>query len=721
MKPEVLKVILVSAPLLASAPQLSYAYKKMDDLFALSPAELAEIPLTIATSGAARSSVQSAAVTTVITDKQIDSMGATQLHEILDTVPGIHASIQRVIGDYIYTMRGLPNGLGNQVLLMMDGVRYTLPYKGSHLTGMELPVEAIQRIEIIRGPGSALYGADAFAGVINIVTKKAGDLQGSELGGRVGDSDTQSIWLQHGQEYQDWKISASLQYSHNNADNDRLVKDDAQTLIDQAIGTQASLAPGVYQDQSERWNAHLNLKRKHWQFAFWGFQLVDQGLRAGLANVLDDAGTGDAHHFSYQLKYSTEDLFQDYQISLAASIVESEALVKHFIFPPGAIIPGGFSNNAMLNEKLGVFSTQMFFPDGAQSHLKISTLNPEFVADFLYTGVEDHRMSIKAGFRYETLTGEESRNYGPGVIDPNRLAPFPAVNIAGESVDVSQTPYAFLTDQHREIYSFAIQDEWNIAEQWHFTAGLRYDHYSDFGGTINPRFALVWRANQQLTSKLLFGQAFRAPSFMELYQQNSALFIGNPELQPEEISTLEWVFDYRPSDDFRSVLNVYYFYMENNISFELVDDALKIVNGAGYSGYGYELEWDWQLTQGWRFNGNYAWQNSRDHSRNRRIERVPEHKIYAALSWNFLPHWQIQTQLNWVGNRISDVDDRRDLEDYQAVDFTLLGRELWGHLNMTASVRNAFNSHGQEPALEISSSHLEIPGRSYYLEMSVIF
>ncbi len=92
-------------------------------------------------------------------------------------------------------------------------------------------------MEVIRGPGSALYGADAFAGVINIITKKAKDINGTTLGARVGDHSTQSGWGQYGAQWAGWDVAASLQYQHTSGDNGRIIKADSQTTLDNVFGT----------------------------------------------------------------------------------------------------------------------------------------------------------------------------------------------------------------------------------------------------------------------------------------------------------------------------------------------------------------------------------------------------------------------------------------------------------------------------------------------------
>ena len=110
------------------------------------------------------------------------------------------------------------------------------------------------------------------------------------------------------------------------------------------------------------------------------------------------------------------------------------------------------------------------------------------------------------------------------------------------------------------------QDEWQIADDWQLTAGVRYDDYSDFGGTVNPRVALVWDINEQITSKLLYGKAFRAPNFQEQRIQNNPVVLGNKNLNPETIHTYEWALDYRPFSSLRTAVNLYYYQINNLIS-----------------------------------------------------------------------------------------------------------------------------------------------------------
>ncbi len=697
----------------------AYAQHGMDDLMELSPSELADISVSIA-SGTAKTLSQSAAVTSVITAEQIATMGATDLHEILETVPGLHVTIQPVTNDYTYTMRGIRNDTNSEVLLMMNGTRFSTPQQGTHMAGMIIPVEAIQRVEVIRGPGSALYGADAFAGVINIVTKKAADLDGVTLGARGGNADTKSAWGQYGGQWQDWDVAASLQYSHNGIAPDRVINADAQSQIDAALGTHASLTPGPMQTQNERWNGHLNLQRKHWDLGFWAFNEVDGGLRSGTTGALDQLGRFNGSQYLADIRYSTEDIFDDWELQAHASFLHTDLTMNIYNFPPGAILPIGTDGNVTTN--ITPSTPFVSFPVGMRYIPGFKNTVPNFEFTSLYKGLDNHLIRAIAAFRYEEFNKTEIRNFGPGILNSNQLNP--GLNqLDPQMIDVTGTSFAFLNDHHRDIWSFAIQDEWQLAPAWHLTTGLRYDHYSDFGSTLNPRAALIWDIAPELTGKILYGQAYRAPSFLEQYQQNNPTFTGNPALKPETISTTELAFDYHPTKNLRTALNIYHYEINDLIGGEIItqNTTLTEINTPGQDGYGSEFELDWKFHPDWNLRGNYAWQFARNEETHLRVANVPEHHVYSALAWNFMPKWQIQTQINWIGHRLSAPGDSRVLEDYETIDITLNAKRLMGYLDLTASARNLFNSDGREPAVSSYPYNLPIPGQSFYFEASIHF
>ena len=126
----------------------------------------------------------------------------------------------------------------------------------------------------------------------------------------------------------------------------------------------------------------------------------------------------------------------------------------------------------------------------------------------IFTGFDSHTIRSGIGYTHQEIYKvKDERNFSP-------LAP-------GVLTDISDTPFAFLPEKHRNNSFVFLQDVWQLSNDWELTAGLRYDDYNDFGDTWNPRLALVWAARHDLTAKLLYGEAFRAPSFAEFRNQNN--------------------------------------------------------------------------------------------------------------------------------------------------------------------------------------------------------
>jgi outer membrane receptor for ferrienterochelin and colicin len=695
---------------------LSHASEEVEDYFSMTPAELAAVPVTIAT-GTPRPNFKSAGSTSVITEEQIRSMGATELHEIMETVPGIHTSLQPITNDYNYTVRGIANQTNSQMLILLNGTRITSPFQGSTASSLDLPVAAIQRVEVVRGPGSAVYGADAFAGVINVITKKANDIDGTQLGVRAGNWDSQSGWGQHGGHWAGWNVAASIQYQHTQGDLGRILQEDTQTINDRALGTKASLAPGPMNTRYKSLNTHLNLQRKHWDIGFWAFNGFDTGTRIGGAGALDPKGVADNDQYLGDIRFSTEDWFDDWEFLAHLSYLHSDVSARVNLFPDNAVLPIGVDGEIA---KPGNRFSPVLFPDGVIEGVRHVQRIPSFELSSVYKGLAKHLLRFSAGFRYEEIVVYSQSNYGYGVLNwPN----LPAV-VDGSLTDKTGK-YAFLKDTNRAIGSLVLQDEWQIADDWHLTAGLRYDQYSDFGSTFNPRFALAWDINEQLTSKLLYGKAFRAPSFTELGTQNNPVLLGNPNLKPELINTVEWAFDYRPFSSFRTGLNLYYYHISDLITTRRTggkNNTISIYDNFGnQDGYGTELEWNWKVTDQWSLAGNYAWQHTHSERTKSSVSGVPDHHVYLASIWQFMPNWQFQSQLNWVGGRTRDAKDTRPLNDYETVDFTLNGKKLWGHVNLAASLRNVFNNRGLEPARPELPMNVPLAGRSFYFQASVDF
>ncbi|MDF3012726.1 MAG: hypothetical protein K0Q78_930, partial [Cellvibrio sp.] len=230
---------------LASGVNAEPGARSSDDFYNLSLAELGQIEISIAT-GNSTPLDRAPATATVISAGEIQAMGARTLNDVLETVPGLHVSLSSLSRlDSIYSIRGIHTGFNPQVLLLMNGVPVQYNAQGGRPTLFRLPVTSIERVEVIRGPGSAVYGADAYAGVINVITKDVAAIDATRIGGGLGSFNSRDLWLQTAGDWNDIGIALNVSYQESDGDDQRRVNSDLQSALDAGLGTDASLAPGA--------------------------------------------------------------------------------------------------------------------------------------------------------------------------------------------------------------------------------------------------------------------------------------------------------------------------------------------------------------------------------------------------------------------------------------------------------------------------------------------
>lgn len=640
------------------------------------------------------------AVATVITANQIKDMGATDLDQVLETVPGLHVSHFYQAYNPIYTIRGIYSDTNPQVLILINGISITNLYQGNRGSvwgGM--PINDISRIEVIRGPGSALYGADAYAGVINIITKDASEINGTELGARLGSYNSKEVWLLHGGNYGGVDIAYSLEYGATDG-QDQTIDADAQTGLDAMFtnppynASPASLAPGPINLGRKYLETRLDTSWNNWQVRLGYQHRYDIETGAGVAQALDPAGRNKTSRLNADVSYFMKNI-ENWDTTFQLSYFDTSSESDLILFPPGSFAGA--------------------YPDGVIGNPDVYERHTRFGISSFYTGWQKHRIRIGTGINYGDLYKvRETKNFS---IAPGGI-PIPL----GSVVDVSNTG-AFLRPTDRtDSYIFA-QDEWSLANDWALTGGVRYDSYSDFGETVNPRAALVWQTAYNLTSKLLYGRAFRAPSFAELYNINNPVALGNPNLEPETIDTLELAFDYQASNKIRTGLNLFHYHMSNIIR-PTPDPApattVTAQNTGSQRGFGLEWEITWSITNTLKANANYALQRSEDLTTHTDAGNAPHHEIYGNMDWQFERNWSISPQVTWVGERQRAFGDTREpLKGYTLMDVTLRRTRVMTNFELAASIRNIFDADAREPSPSPGQIPNDLPlaGRNFYIEL----
>ncbi|MFT7492181.1 MAG: outer membrane receptor for ferrienterochelin and colicins [Pseudohongiellaceae bacterium] len=705
-----LLIVSISSPL---AARNNSTNSELDYLL-LSLEELGNINTSIAT-GNSTSLDQAPAAATVITAKQIQALGASTIDDVLETVPGLHIALSGAFRlDTIYSIRGIHTTLNSQVLLLINGYPTQYSVSGGRPPLLRQSVNNVSRIEVLRGPGSAIYGSDAFSGVINIITKSAREIDGTEVGSKIGSFGFREAWLQSGHQFKKWDVNFSLNHQQTNGDSDRTIDSDFQTSFDKLIGTSASLAPGALATGYEITDASIGLVNEHWAMNARTWQSNNTGNGAGGAQSLDPESKDDLSLYTTDISFETSAWFEAWDNSVKLNYAYFKTDPNFTLFPKGSSLGIGADGNLSLMP-VGIIT----FIDGFISNPSTITEDAQIESVNVYNGIKAHRLRVTFGRRYQSIETTEAKNFGPGVI----TSPNTTFVIDGNLTDVSNTDNVFLENTSRTINFFSLQDEWQIGANLDLISGVRYDNYSNFGDTINPRVALVWRASDALTTKLLYGSAFRAPSFGELGLQNTPGVVGNKNLAPETIDSYELGLNFRPRHYLQTTFNLFTYQAKDLIELRPSTGGNQTNNARDQEGYGFEWGIKWKLNKQLRFNANLAWQRSHNSDTNNATADAPGRQFMLNSYWKLAPQWLISSQVNWVGDRVRAASDLRDnIADYTLVNLVLKRRHLYKNLDITFGVRNAFDRDAREPSSTSGSfmpvaDDFPLAGRSFWTEV----
>jgi iron complex outermembrane receptor protein len=323
-------------------------------------------------------------------------------------------------------------------------------------------------------------------------------------------------------------------------------------------------------------------------------------------------------------------------------------------------------------------------------------------ANATYSGLTGHNLRFGTGYDDIDLFHEETdKNYvlnPAGAFIPSGVF----LGVPGTPVvDFSNIQPHIRTADRRDSYGY-VQDEWSFAPDWALTAGVRYDRYSDFGSTANPRVALVWDVSLDMTAKLLYGTAFRAPSFNEEYGVNPVAN-GNPTLRPETIRTAEAAISWQAARALSVDMNVFHYDYDQIIA-AVANPAptpgATYQNTGGMTGNGVEAQLVWDAASNLRLIGNYSFQHASLNANGSDPTYDPRHHLFGRADWRFSGTWQSSLQINYVADRQRAAGDMRmDAANDATVDLSVHGAPGIRGVEVAAMVRNLFNAPATSPSL----------------------
>ncbi|MCP4352382.1 MAG: TonB-dependent receptor [Desulfobacterales bacterium] len=646
---------------------------KPDDLFDLSLEELVKVYIATKTETAVE---EAPSIISVITGDEIRNMGARNIIDVLRTVPGFDLSHQGIYPMHMTYIRGITSISSEKLKVMIDG-HSIQPFWGEpELHFDRLPVTSIKKIEIIRGPGSALYGTGAFLGVVNIITKQGGD-EPSQAGVEGGSFDTARPYAELS--YKEGDLKTYIFAEHYQTDGyDGTVGSD----MGSAYPYFAPSGSREITDSLKHFTVQSNISYKNIYFSGF-FQNADSEIPIGVNAVLTDEDDMDSYYGYGELGYKSP-VTDSSSLMIRTYYDYSSMHLLYEVYPEetAALYEGFPSDEGIYAETSGKWSVMGIEISGDYEP------RPGFkmVAGASYEHLKQYDVGARAN---ANITGRDSLEVDGVDYPPYEYFP-------GGLTDISENGN-WNRNETRTVRACYLQGTAGLkklfslekkAEILAVTIGARYDDYDDVGYSANPRFGMVYAPSKKLWFKALYGTAFRAPKFTELYYDNTPLK-GNPGLKPEEIHTAEFLAGYKFSRIFSASVTGFYITAEDLIKLTKLESEWTYDNAGEMQSHGMEAEFKAVFGKNRYAYLNFTWQDVKDTSHAQIISEggqvytqedfspgnVPEfygnigvsygftENIIAGLSLNYVGEKERSEERVWAGDTLTDdsgdpVDDR---------------------------------------------------------------
>ncbi|GAB6137057.1 TonB-dependent receptor plug domain-containing protein [Halanaerobaculum tunisiense] len=580
----------------------------------------------------------------VIDEEDIEKKSAHNVADLLRDVSSVN------IGDHggpagqkTISIRGSSS---SQVLVLIDSQPINSRQNGQVDLG-RLPIDQIEKIEVLKGPASSLYGANALGGVVNITTKSGSQQPVTNVEATFGSFRTQEYTLTHrgSTDKLGYNVSVLKKDSdgfRENPDNDDLNQEQVFTKFDYRLNDHSDLSLSLKYNDSEK-----------------GTPGKDKpGWRTPNAEQ-DDEDTNLDLQWGRQIGNRDQNL------------------------------------NVYYNQHENIYD------------------NPD---ERKYDGPSEHNTERKGiSFDQTDYYQAHTMTYG--------------LEVKKNEIDSTENE---IHDYLNKAYF--IHDEWQVIDPLKINFGGRYDDHEKFGSEFSPRIGTVYEVDSNLNLHFSAGEAYRTPTFNDLYWPYSKSFIdsdfyssvtedywaimkGNPNLEPESSKAYEVGVRYL-DQDIKGELNLFRKDMDNLIDWEteyIDDDPVykeitkpKNINSAKISGI--ELILNKELTSQFSADFNYTYLDAKDEKTDEQLNYKPYHTANLGLNYN-----QGDINLNLDGKLVSGrYANGEDLPSYFVADLKL-SKMLTENADVSLKINNLLDRN-----YEVRADY-PMPGRNVMLSLSKEF
>jgi len=594
---------------------------------------------------------------TVITAEDIRKYGYRTLGEAMASVRGFYVTNDRTYETVGVRGFDLPGDYDSHIMVMVNGhnmadniFTYMLYF------GNEFPIEMnlIRQIEIIRGPGSALYGSNAMFATINIITKSP-----EEAGPLTLTADTGSFGEKKAQIVETGSLGNARFLFSGLVFND---SGESPLFFPQYDNPQNNYGEAVNMTGQKGYHFFATLEWRNWSImaAFSGDSKI-QPISWG-PTIFNDPGTRNNDQRDF--------IDATYEREIAGGTLRWRTYYDSFFYK-------GRGDYAL--------------SDGAVEDNRQSEIGNWVGSQLTYR--------VRPFFAGDITLGVE------GDVDIRAFL---------TDYDVSPAPVTYLSTNHPDrTLALFMQDEKKLSDRWKLDVGLRLDESAYRANFVSPRAALIYQPSAW-TYKFLYGRSFRNPSAFQLFYGDGIADAANPTLRPEWADTLEVDAERKIGKRMNLQASAYGYQLHAPVEgVYLPNGLLQYQNGRGINAQGVELEINGRPTDWLEMTASYALQHTYD---NTTLENSPGSLAKLHFAVPLGRKFDLSSGMQYASQRLTLA--RYTLKPVYLADFTLASKHLMRNLDVRLGLRNAFNLKYSDPiALNPAVDTMPQPGRTFFVEL----
>ena len=612
-------------------------------------------------------------VISTLNNKDLKELGVINLREAVSLIPGVDLNVG-MAGVKNPIFRGSNPYAFGQSRLIIDGMVVNDQIFGGYNQFLEMPIDIIHRIEVVRGPGSMLNHVNGYAGSIHVITKANRDdevdqqdeaflLSGSNSFAGAGVIKSFKI----GEGY----FSSDIYYQQHDLElpvgDDRIPFPPASGISDQSLEN--------YQIGLNYKNSGLYIKSR--------FSQNDSGVSYGQAFSISEDNTDflDVGNNSVEIKY-IKTLTESVSLELVLDYIDETRELKNKVMPDGAIVPPGIT--LVDGRYFLVDYTEQTFSERVQLNFNLTPT---------------HKLHIGVNFKQSEI-GDN--------------------NAATSDDDLaSLNEFDLFSNRKRNVKTYYIEDMFDVSSSTTIQLGGKLSQYNDVEDQSAFRVAAVHRYDDENIFKVMFSQAFREPSWREQYLTAPAFFLPNPVLEVEEVDALELAYIRHISH--RDYFKLNAFYLKNDNQIDAQNSTRTFSNTAENDLYGFELEYGAEIFDRDIFSFNYSYIDGSNVSGE--MVNSAQVLVNTYYLYRFSEKINYSALLKYAGDKSRvTADTRADVDAYALMDLSVSYQDSPGALKFGFTLKNVFDKTYYLPSPDNTyPDDFEQPERTWLLRLSKEF